>query len=60
MFPGDEKDYIRAQVAESLLGVVWQDLIKKEDGSRIAATEIMIKNKAIENMIRENHIHQIA
>jgi twitching motility protein PilT len=60
MFPSDEKDYIRVQVAESLLWVVWQDLLKKEDGSRIAATEIMIKNKAIENMIRENHVHQIA
>lgn len=59
MFPGDEKDYIRTQVAESLLWVIWQDLIGKEDGSRIAATEIMIKNKAIENMIREGHIHQI-
>jgi len=31
MFPGEEKSYIRSQLAESLLGVVWQDLIKKED-----------------------------
>ncbi len=59
MFPGDEKSYIRTQVAESLLWVVWQDLIKKQDGSRVAATEVMIKNKAIENMIRENQLHQI-
>lgn len=59
MFPGDEKAYIRAQVAESLLWVIWQDLIKKEDGTRIPATEVMVKNTAIENMIRENHIHQI-
>lgn len=59
MFPGDEKWYIRTQVAESLLWVVWQDLIKKEDGTRVAATEVMIKNKAIENMIRENQLHQI-
>jgi len=59
MFPGDEKAYIRAQVAESLLGVVWQDLIKTEDGKRVAATEVLVKNKAIENMIRENQLHQI-
>lgn len=59
MFPGDEKWYIRTQLAESLLGVVWQDLIKKEDGSRVAATEVLVKNKAIENMIRENQLHQI-
>ncbi len=59
MFPGDEKAYIRTQVAESLLGVVWQDLIKKEDWTRIAATEVLVKNKAIENMIRESQLHQI-
>lgn len=59
MFPGDEKAYIRAQLAESLIGVVWQDLIKVSENERIPATEVMIKNKAIENMIRENNIHQI-
>lgn len=59
MFPGDEKWYIRTQLAESLLWVVWQDLIKKEDGNRVAATEVLVKNKAIENMIRENQLHQI-
>ena len=59
MFPGEEKSYIRSQLAESLLWVVWQDLIKKEDGGRIVATEVMVKNKAIENMIREDHVHQI-
>lgn len=59
MFPGDEKWYIRTQLAESLIGVVWQDLVKKEDWSRVAATEVLVKNKAIENMIRENQLHQI-
>jgi len=59
MFPGDEKSYIRAQLAESLLWVVWQDLIKKEDWGRVVATEVMVKNSAIENMIREDKVHQI-
>jgi twitching motility protein PilT len=59
MFPGEEKWYIRAQLAESLLWIVWQDLIKKEDGSRVMATEVLVKNKAIENMIRDDHVHQI-
>lgn len=59
MFPWDEKSYIRAQLAESLLWVVWQDLIKKDDGGRVVATEVMIKNSAIENMIRDDKIHQI-
>jgi twitching motility protein PilT len=59
MFPWEEKWYIRTQVSESLLWVVWQDLVKKKDWSRIVATEVLIKNKAIENMIRENQLHQI-
>ena len=59
MFPWDEKSYIRAQLAESLLWVVWQDLIKKEDGGRVVATEVMVKNNAIENMIRDDKVHQI-
>lgn len=59
MFPGDEKWYIRAQLAESLLGVVWQDLIKTDEGKRVVATEIMVKNHAIENMIRDDKVHQI-
>ena len=59
MFPWEEKWYIRAQLAESLLGIIWQDLIKKEDGSRVMATEVLVKNKAIENMIRDDHVHQI-
>lgn len=59
MFPGEEKWYIRAQLAESLLGIVWQDLIKKDDGTRVMAVEVLVKNKAIENMIREDNIHQI-
>lgn len=59
MFPGEEKWYIRSQLAESLLGVVWQDLVKKEDGSRIVATEVLVKNSSIANMIREDKIHQI-
>lgn len=41
------------------MGVVWQDLIKKEDGTRVMAVEVLVKNKAIENMIREDHVHQI-
>jgi Tfp pilus assembly pilus retraction ATPase PilT len=31
MFPGDEKDTIRQQLSESLVGVVWQQLLKTKD-----------------------------
>ncbi len=59
MFPWDEKWQIRAQLSESLVGVVWQDLLKKVDGSRVVATEVLVNTTGVSNMIRENHIHQI-
>lgn len=60
MFPWDEKDYIRAQISTSLLGVVWQELIKgKDKKSRVLATELLVNNTSIANMIRRSQIHQI-
>ncbi len=60
MFPGDEKDYIRSQLSTSLLGVIWQQLIKWQDKqSRVLATELLVNNTSIANMIRRGQIHQI-
>lgn len=60
MFPGDEKEIVRQQVSDSLIGVVWQALIKKKDGTgRVPAIEVMINNKGISNLIRKWLVHQI-
>lgn len=60
MFPGDEKDKIRQQVSESLLWVVWQQLLKTADGKgRVPATEVLINTIPISNMIRKDQTHQI-
>ncbi len=59
MFPWDEKDQIRAQLSESLVWVIWQELVKKNGGGRVVLPEILINNTSISNMIRENKIHQI-
>ncbi len=59
MFPGDEKDQIRSQLSESLIGVVWQDLLKKKEWWRVAATEILVNTTSVSNMIRDDHVHQI-
>lgn len=60
MFPWDEKDKIRQQLSESLLWVVWQQLLKTSDGtSRVAATEILVNSTSISNMIRKDQTHQI-
>jgi len=60
MFPWDEKDKIKQQLSESLLWVIWQQLIKnKEQNSRVIATEVLVNNTSIANMIRKDQTHQI-
>lgn len=59
-FPSEEQNQARTQLAESLRGVIWQQLLKTADGNnRVAALEIMISNNAISNLIRKNKTYQI-
>ena len=59
VFPGAEKDVVRAMLCESLRAVIAQTLLKKIGGGRVAAHEIMIGTPAIRNLIRENRIAQM-
>ncbi|NJD18704.1 MAG: type IV pilus twitching motility protein PilT [Gemmatimonadetes bacterium] len=60
VFPADQQDQIRAQLSESLKGVVSQVLLRTKDGkARRAAMEVMVGTSAISNLIRENKVHQI-
>ncbi|MEX1168138.1 MAG: type IV pilus twitching motility protein PilT [Hydrogenophaga sp.] len=60
VFPGEEKDMVRAMLSESLVAVISQGLCKLKDGSgRVAAHEIMIGTSAIRNLIRESKVAQM-
>ena len=60
VFPGDEKEMVRAMLSESLQAVISQSLLKTKDGSgRVAAHEIMIGTPAIRNLIRESKVAQM-
>ena len=59
VFPAAEKDMVRAMLSESLRAVIAQTLLKKVNGGRVAAHEIMIATPAIRNLIRENKIAQM-
>ncbi|CAL60516.1 Pilus retraction protein PilT [Herminiimonas arsenicoxydans] len=60
VFPGDEKEMVRAMLSESLQAVISQTLLKTKDGSgRVAAHEIMLGTPAIRNLIRESKIAQM-
>ncbi|MEF3254527.1 MAG: type IV pilus twitching motility protein PilT [Deferribacterales bacterium] len=59
-FPSGQQAQIRTMLAESLKGVISQQLLKRSDKpGRIAALEIMVVNSAISNLIREGKIFQI-
>jgi len=59
VFSGDEQPQIRAMLAGSLIAVVAQMLLPKVGGGRVAASEILVTNHAISNLIRESKVHQI-
>ncbi len=60
VFPADQQDQIRNMVSESLRAVISQRLIPRVDGQgRAPALEILVNNKAIGNLIRENKTFQI-
>ncbi|MCK9992304.1 MAG: twitching motility protein PilT [Alphaproteobacteria bacterium] len=59
VFPAGDKDMVRAMMSTSLEAVVAQALLRKQDGGRVAAHEILIATPAIRNLIRENRIPQI-
>jgi twitching motility protein PilT len=60
VFPPHQQQQVRVQLAESLAGVVTQQLLPTVDGKgRVAAVEVLVAIPAIRNMIREGKVHQI-
>lgn len=59
VFPENQQQQVRAQLANILQAVVAQRLIPLDKGGRRAVSEIMIMNSAVGNLIREGKTHQI-
>ncbi|WP_031514920.1 type IV pilus twitching motility protein PilT [Desulfofalx alkaliphila] len=59
-FPPHQQQQIRVQLANTIQGVVAQQLIPRMDRpGRVAALEIMVATPAIRNLIREGKTYQI-
>ncbi|MCZ6785279.1 MAG: type IV pilus twitching motility protein PilT [Proteobacteria bacterium] len=59
-FPSNEQDQVRTMLSESLRAVISQRLVAAKDGSgRVPALEILVLNKAIGNLIRDQKTVQI-
>jgi twitching motility protein PilT len=60
VFPTNQQQQIRVQLAGALQGVVCQQLIPTADGNgRVVGVEIMMATPAIRNLIRDGKTHQI-
>jgi twitching motility protein PilT len=60
VFPTNQQQQVRTQLAFVLEGVLSQTLIPKKDGKgRVLALEIMVPNTAIRALIRDDKIHQL-
>ncbi|HEU4963794.1 MAG TPA: type IV pilus twitching motility protein PilT [Bacilli bacterium] len=60
VFPADQQQQIRVQLAAVLLGVVSQRLLPMErHNGRVVAQEILLNTPAVANLIRSEKVHQI-
>lgn len=60
VFPPNQQQQVRLQLADCLQGVVSQLLLPNSSGQgRVLATEVMIATPGIRNLVREHEIEQI-
>jgi len=59
VFPEDQQAQIRTLLGESLRAIVAQLLLKRIEGGRVAANEILLSNHAVSNIIREGRIERL-
>src|SRR3954454_876924 len=60
VFPAEQQEQIRVQIAGALQGVVTQTLLPTTDGTgRVAAVEILFPDDAVRNLIRTGKVEQI-
>ena len=60
VFPTNQQNQIRTTLAESLKGVIAQNLFRRIDQpGRLAALEILVVDSPIANLIREGKTHQL-
>lgn len=59
VFPADQQEQIRFQLAFTLEGIVSQQLLPAIDGGLVPACEVLSVTPAIRNVIREGHTNQI-
>lgn len=59
VFPAEQQQQTRTQLANTLTGIISQRLLPKKGGGRIPAVEVLVATPAVRNLIREGETAQI-
>jgi twitching motility protein PilT len=60
VFPGDQQQQIRFQLSMVLLAIISQRLLPRADQpGRVMASELLLNNTAVANLIRDGKTHQV-
>lgn len=59
VFPPHQQPQVRAQLANILMAICSQRLVPAIGGGRMVASEILVANPAVRNIIREGKSHQL-
>jgi len=60
VFPPEQQEQVRVQIAGTLQGVVTQALLPTADGQgRVAALEILLPDDAVRNLVRQGKVEQV-
>jgi twitching motility protein PilT len=59
VFPGEQQDQVRVQLAAALSAVVYQRLLPRSGGGLIAAHEVLVATPAVRNLVKEGKTHQL-
>src|SRR5207245_10767433 len=59
VFPKEQQDQVRTQLATALIGVLSQAILPRKPEGLVAAYEMMVVTPAIRNLIRENKTYRV-
>lgn len=58
-FPANQQDQIRIMISDTIVAILSQMLLKKNEGGRVAAFEVLTGTPAVGNLIREAKTFQL-
>lgn len=59
VFPSDQQPLVRSVVADTLEGIISQELVPSDSGGLVLIPEVLIGTPAVRALIREGKVHQL-